>query len=64
MIEKIKQWVPIACSGGGSGSSGGSGSTSTPPPSSLGTVAGTYTFTITGTIGTITGSTKLAVTVQ
>jgi subtilase family serine protease len=48
--------LPMGC-GGGSG--GGS-----PPGGSPGTSAGAYTFTITGTKGSITGSTTLTVTVQ
>jgi hypothetical protein len=48
--------APMGCGGGGGAITGGSGNYGTP--------AGTYTFTITGANGSITGSTSLTVTVQ
>jgi subtilase family serine protease len=48
--------APMGCGGGGGATTGGSGNYGTP--------AGTYTFTITGANGSITGSTPLTVTVQ
>jgi hypothetical protein len=52
----------ISCGGGGSSSSGG-GSNNL-PPNSNGTLPGTYTLTVTGTSGSISHSTPIAVTVK
>jgi hypothetical protein len=53
--------ILVACGGGSSGGSGGSGGSGVGHP---GTTPGNYTITVTGTVGSVTRTAEVALTVQ
>ncbi|MGD0445547.1 MAG: hypothetical protein ABSA39_16550 [Edaphobacter sp.] len=57
-------WIVVVAGAIGCGPSGGSAPISTTTPSTPATTAGSYTFTVTATSGTVTTSTTIPLSVQ